>query len=858
MKKVLQITLLLLLQGSIFGQYTFLGGGTQLTPQCIELTPATNNQNGWVFSTEKFDVQNGDTVEFKIHAGSNDWGADGMVFILHDDPRGLNAQGCVGEAMGYGDHPSGPTSAQCDYGNYSAIINSIGIEFDTYRNTSQGDPANDHAAFLTGGDVNHGNDYVDLGNIEDGLEHDFKFIYDPIDKRSYVYWDGNLIIEKRRNIRRRDLNRAKTAYWGFSASTGGATNQHYFCTANDSTTITFGENATAQSGDYNNPDTWLYGVPAFNQEAVILANHDVNATADLEVAALSIETDGNLSLNTNTITVNEGDVTVNGTLDATQGLLNFTATTDQSIYLTSPTEIKDISTSNSSSLTIQGDTLSLTGILSINSGVFNTSDLLVLKASPSSTAIIDEIATGASMNGKLTMEQYIYSDNKIWRYMTSPFADGLVSDLQNEIPITGVFSDPSSGDGMRTNSPSMYAYDETISGTSLYGYTAFPAKNQSATSTVMEPGEGYAVYQRGAIEKIDMFGTPNQGDITVDLTFTETGLDEEDGWNLVGNPYPCAISWDKISSSQRNGVEAAVFITDNTSGTPVVQTYLYDEDLGFGFGTNGGTGVISPYQAVWIKTDASNPSITFQEEDKTTQASTYYRQDVQLNLLSIKVSQNGLSDETLLRLKENATSAYSNTSDARKVEQEYISVQTFSTENIPLGINSLSLAENEVYSTLVDIFNVGSGDIYLEINGGSSIDDEYNITLFDYLQGESYDLKNEEGLFLQIEDNEVTDRFEIIVSKKQALVTEIEDDVFTNIEVAPNPNSGTNIFVSGLIDTDYDYEIINQFGTTISNGIVNETLNVIDLSNISMTGVYFIKLSTDIQVVTKRILVERP
>ena len=164
---------------------------------CVELTPSTNNQNGWVYSTEKFDLLNGDTLEFKIHLGADDNGADGMVFILHNDPRGLKAQGCVGESMGFGNHPNGAFSSECNYGQWSAITNSIGIEFDTYRNTSQGDPVNDHIAWLTNGDVNHGVNYVDMGNIEDGKEHLFKFIWNPSTGRCYVYFDDVLIINQR-------------------------------------------------------------------------------------------------------------------------------------------------------------------------------------------------------------------------------------------------------------------------------------------------------------------------------------------------------------------------------------------------------------------------------------------------------------------------------------------------------------------------------------------------------------------------------------------------------------------------------------------------------------------------------------
>jgi parallel beta-helix repeat protein len=55
-------------------------------------------------------------------------------------------------------------------------------------------------------------------------------------------------------------------------------------------------------------------------------------------------------------------------------------------------------------------------------------------------------------------------------------------------------------------------------------------------------GVGYLVaYQSTTIHSFS--GTPNTGDVTVTLSWTDRVDDTEEGWNLLGNPYPSALIW---------------------------------------------------------------------------------------------------------------------------------------------------------------------------------------------------------------------------------------------------------------------------------------------------------------------------
>ena len=70
--------------------------------------------------------------------------------------------------------------------------------------------------------------------------------------------------------------------------------------------------------------------------------------------------------------------------------------------------------------------------------------------------------------------------------------------------------------------------------------------------TVMGPSdplnimEAYSVYHAEPKKILEFIGQINSGDFTLPITSTEYSTDEYYGWNLIGNPYPSAISIDSI------------------------------------------------------------------------------------------------------------------------------------------------------------------------------------------------------------------------------------------------------------------------------------------------------------------------
>lgn len=356
---------ILLLSGiSAFGQYTISGNASVLPGNTgVQLTANTGYQAGWAYYNTKFDLSRKDSLCYKVYLGNTDGGGDGMTFIMHNDPRGFSARGCSGEALGYGSHPNG-IGSECGFGTRSAILRSIAIEFDTYQNTNQGDPADDHLAYLENGNMYHQSSYATT-NLENGVEREFKIVWTPTTKTIDIFLDGIKVISRVRNLD--SLMGSTEVYWGFSASTGGAFNQQYFKLLNNQTLSVNAPVVRAiNNGNWSNGNTWNLGgaIPEADDSIVIPTNISVTLNQDVTLnnltvngallidntASRSIVVNNNLSVSssgsisptnannaTHTLTL-YGNLNHSGVLNLNNGLakvnLQFTGTANQVVNTT--------------------------------------------------------------------------------------------------------------------------------------------------------------------------------------------------------------------------------------------------------------------------------------------------------------------------------------------------------------------------------------------------------------------------------------------------------------------------------------------------------------------------------------------
>lgn len=188
-------------------------GDAKIIEQDVRLTRAGEWLTGAIWYKKKVKVEHGFEVEFSMlmsrHGGWKGKGADGLAFVISNDPNGYTS-GENGEGIGY-----------------EGMQNCLAIEFDTFDNQEGGD---NHVSIQTNGNdkvSRHNNHSLAINHKVPELQsivrkvkitYDFKFMR--------VYIDGKLYIKKTVHLEKiLRLDKGK-AYIGFTSSTAGAYSQH--------------------------------------------------------------------------------------------------------------------------------------------------------------------------------------------------------------------------------------------------------------------------------------------------------------------------------------------------------------------------------------------------------------------------------------------------------------------------------------------------------------------------------------------------------------------------------------------------------------------------------------------------------
>jgi gliding motility-associated-like protein len=183
------------------------------SPNCIQMTQEAEGQRGCSWYNAPLDFDDAFEIEFNLYFGDIDAnGADGICLVFS------TAQNCGGVGGGIG---------------AAGIPNSLIIEFDTWDNGTSGydDIPEDHTSIHANGDFSTSiAGPVALPNIEDGVEHPARILWDPATQTITVYLDGAPVISLTGyDIINNCFNGNNEIYWGWTASTGGSFNNQYFC-----------------------------------------------------------------------------------------------------------------------------------------------------------------------------------------------------------------------------------------------------------------------------------------------------------------------------------------------------------------------------------------------------------------------------------------------------------------------------------------------------------------------------------------------------------------------------------------------------------------------------------------------------
>jgi hypothetical protein len=440
----------------------------------------------------------------------------------------------------------------------------------------------------------------------------------------------------------------------------------------------------------------------------------------------------------------KGDFTNNGTFTAGTGTVVFSGTALQAIKSTNATvtDFNNINVTNTAAPTsVQVQTnQNLKGVLTLAANSTFKADgsgaIFKLRSTaqhPTVDAAIATLPSGASVMGDVTVERYMGIDGtggRAYRYISSPVQSVPVSQIQTSIPVTGSFTGSSSCSGCSA-SASMFLYNETlITGDLNVGYTAFPV---AANTETLTNGRGYAIYVRGNIAPVAGAGSAlwsvrapiNSGIInfTPFTTYTSSGTNANDGWNLVGNPYPSTISWDAAGWT-KTGLNNSIYMRDNSLA--VVASYIG------GTGTNGGSANIPIGQAFWVKSDVGG--INFQATEAVKVAgtqSTYFRQAPLANVLRLALVKGNVKDESVIRFTPEATAEFDPQWDAYKLKNPSPTFNLSSVTALGTKLAINALPELGCSTVQLHVSEAVSGTYSLAFSGFESFGSGVVVTLTD-------------------------------------------------------------------------------------------------------------------------------
>ncbi len=347
----------------------------------------------------------------------------------------------------------------------------------------------------------------------------------------------------------------------------------------------------------------------------------------------------------------------------------------------------------------------------------------------------------------------------------------------------------------------------------------------------METARGYKIIKKSADTLIQYHGqlAPKHS-LQVTSNFN--------GWNLIGNHFPCEINWNLFDADNLL-IDKAIYCWN-----PEEMKYEY-----FVNGVGNASPVIGTGKSFFIKATGEE-TLNFSNNLKV-EDSNFVTNQVE-NLIILNISEGNSIDKSYLRFVNGTDLDFDSQFDAYKLAREKVINDEIYTKNndinfsinslqhpttdiaIPIGISAGRFAANVHHTISAEFVNFASNlQVFLE----------------DTELGNLTDLRTDAYQFTISESTET--RFVLHLNPSPTLIeTPRENIVFIY-------SFDNNIFVSGenLTDNFYRVEIYNIMGQKIqSSSIENQNLNTYTLNNCQ--GTYIVKLIGNQAVVSKKVFIK--
>ena len=618
------------------------------------------------------------------------------------------------------------------------------------------------------------------------------------------------------------------AYAGFLFAQGGITNKGAVITVSSGTYVVVDNNG----GYFNETDGSNHGQINLDGTFQIEGNFENNVTDASQHVFTNVGTDGEV------IFAGSG----------TQHILNAT----DNAYI----DFEKV-TVNSGSTTLldAGSAASVNGVLNV-AGTFRLSS--PADGEGASGSLITNTAASGNVTGTgaLWVDRHFETSYR-WQYVSMP-VNNATDDFFDNTLNSGSFN------------PNVYSYDESVEGgdpsntnysnwsdlTNYTFYTAWTSVAADGTAVGLSSGVGYITYNERELD-VSFGGTPanlnNTGSYSPSVSFTlnDNGNgagDYYDGWNIVGNPYPCALDWDNANWT-KTGITNTVYMWDGDNGNYIYYNDGSPEDHVSGVGQTLNSDADGRYipamQSFAIKA-SSSPTFTIPQEARVHHVKDMYKKGdeevTDFQYIKLKAEDGNFTDEMIVRFLDNATEAIDDAFDAYKMFPNNPPVMIYSlvtNPETPIAINSLPI-ENIGTSIPLGFVSTNPGT-YTITAEDVVFDAGTDVKLIDTYENKEVNLYNGTEYTFSFDGGEVRDRFYLFYAPSTDIDNpQANDNYIFSSDVWSNQNK-VFIAIKSNKMINANVKIVDVLGRIVTDQNVNGTYNIINVPGAS--GTYFVKLT---------------
>ncbi len=512
---------------------------------------------------------------------------------------------------------------------------------------------------------------------------------------------------------------------------------------------------------------------------------------------------------------------------------NIVPVSTDDVIITSPgTVTVDIEDAVCNDLTVQdggrliiepAKVLSVNGALTNNSG---TDGILIQSSSDVATG------TGALINGTNNVDATVerWMTGNVWHLVSPVAANGSVSDFLTNTE-NSVASKP-----LTTHNYALAPYNESNDTWSYF-------KTNETISSLFNAGTGYEIL-RNSDGTVSFVGELTGSDIAVPITKTATG----NGWNLVGNPYPCALN-------------VTTFLQNGNNASSIAESYnaIYVSDLGSGNGgyatinfANNGNFNLSSGESFFVKSASETGYINFATGMKST-ASNAFKSGVLVPEIKLTASAQNEKVSTVIKYFSGTTNGLDPGWDAGLFDNGNSSFSIYSRLLEDNGIDFMlqCLPDNDYENQVIPIGLVAERGVEVKFSVEIlNLPSNYKVYLEDRENG-SYSRLDEPGSYYSIKlDNASSGIGRFYLHAKQN-VTSVQTTE-NNLKIIPMPQQHL-IHLTGNIDLPAQVFIYDMSGRIITT----RKLNGLYENNIPMpqvtAGFYLVHIRTNKSIVQGKI-----